>query len=158
MLIEGFGFDDLSNIEKQKALELHTGIGLVILILAIIRLCWRFYFPPPPYPKSMKNWQIIAARLMAYALYTLMLLQPALGILQATTYSEFQISAFNYIDLSIFNDSNPVLRSIFNYMHSIGASALALLLIIHILAALKHGIIDRDGVLTRMLPLVKTSK
>jgi cytochrome b561 len=41
---------------------------------------------------------------------------------------------------------------IFNTMHIVTANVMLVIIAIHILAALKHALVDKDTVLARMLP------
>jgi cytochrome b561 len=48
---------------------------------------------------------------------------------------------------------DPAIRSLFQEAHELGAQALLALIGLHTGAALFHGLVLRDGVLQRMLPL-----
>ena len=49
----GLGLEDLSLAERREALPQHASLGLVLFVLAIMRLAWRRRHPAPPYPDSM---------------------------------------------------------------------------------------------------------
>jgi cytochrome b561 len=70
---------------EQSALlvQLHRSIGLTILALTLFRLAWRWSARIPPLPAELPLFQKLAARATEYILYVLLLLQPALGLLNA---------------------------------------------------------------------------
>src|SRR5205085_2096262 len=65
---------------EQSALlvQLHRSMGLTILALTLFRLAWRWVARVPPLPAELPLFQKLAARVTEYALYVLLLFQPAL--------------------------------------------------------------------------------
>lgn len=49
----GPGWEAQHGEEKYLALTLHSGNGLLVLVLTIFRLLWRRTHPVPPYPIDM---------------------------------------------------------------------------------------------------------
>ena len=68
---------------EQSALlvQLHRSIGVTIFALTLFRLAWRWIARIPPPPAELPLFQRVAARATEYVLYLLLLLQPALGLL-----------------------------------------------------------------------------
>lgn len=127
----------------------HKLLGLVILMLVIARLAYRFSNGAPADEPTLENWQKGLSHLTHWAIYALLILVPIGGWLGISYFPA----------LSVFGVSIPGLVSpdqaksaVVLYYHMLGAFALVALIGMHVGAALFHHFIRRDGVLTRMLP------
>src|SRR5580700_8457640 len=71
-------------VVAKRLLQLHRSIGILIWCITVVRLGRRLLGAAyvPPLPSDLPTLQRLAARLTHYALYTLLILQPILGILQ----------------------------------------------------------------------------
>lgn len=152
MLWYGFQADDIPKEEKLAFFQNHSGIGLVILVLMIARLVWRRAHPVPPLPATTPRWQQIASKATHHGLYTLVILQPLLGLLLTTT-SKGNLHPFGLFGLHIVE--NHTLHELGETLHGINAWVITALIALHVVAALYHHFIARDNVLKRMLPFVK---
>lgn len=131
--------------------NLHKSTGLLIGLLILVRLGWRLTHTPPPLPDAIPRWQQQAASASHYLLYVLMLVMPISGYV-ASNFSRFGVNFFNTFKLAPWGiDSKPV-YAFFNQTHIVSSWLLLALVLVHVLAALKHGLIDRDSVFSRMLP------
>ncbi len=148
----GPGWDAQHGEEKYLALTLHSGNGLLVLALTIFRLLWRRTHPVPPYPIDMPTWQKWASRTTVKALYFLLFYQPLVGIAQAVYFTEMDIVPYKLFNLTALAPSDEVAAQFFHAAHGVGGIALGLLVSLHIAAAFKHLLIDRDSVFQRMLP------
>ncbi|MGI9271914.1 MAG: cytochrome b/b6 domain-containing protein [Woeseiaceae bacterium] len=143
--------DDADLAVRQLALLAnHKSVGISILVLAIVRLGWRAMHAPPALPAAMPSWQVRASQFSHWALYALIVVIPITGWLMSSA-SAYSVSWFNLIQLPDFISPNSELKDIFEEIHETLAKVLFLLALLHILAALKHAIFDKDGVLSRML-------
>jgi len=158
MMVVGVRLEDLTPAARTQPLTLHSGIGLVLLLLVIIRLWWRHKHPAPPYPQSMSSRQQKLAKLVVYGFYGLMIFQPVVGLMYAATHLETQVSPFGLINLTALLPSETSLNQVFGTLHGLGFSLLALLIIGHTGAALKHWLMDKDEIPSRMVPFVKSPK
>lgn len=149
----GPGWDAQHGTEKYLALTLHSGNGLLVLALTTFRLFWRQIHPVPPYPASMPRWQRWASRTTVKALYFFLFYQPIVGIAQAIYYTELDVVPFKLFNLTSLAPSSEQAAQFFHTAHAIGGISLGALVTLHIAAAFKHLLIDRDGVFQRMLPL-----
>ncbi len=144
-----------ASAQKYELFQLHKSFGIVILILSLLRLLWRLGHRPPPLPKTMKAHETFAAKLAHIGFYSLMIGIPLMGWAVVST-SPIRITTkifktVKWPDLA-FLERSEALSKVFENAHHYMSFALVLLLILHIAAALKHHFIDRDDVLTRMLP------
>ena len=127
--------------------NLHKSIGLTILMLIVLRMYWRFTHRPPAFLNSMKLWEKRLAKATHHSLYLLMFLIPLSGIIMSAG-SKYGIKWFGIKVIPGFDDK--AIRELLFEFHEIFGLLLLLLLIFHILGAIKHSIIDKDGTLRRM--------
>ncbi|MEM9385289.1 MAG: cytochrome b [Pseudomonadota bacterium] len=152
LLVVGYYFNTLPDGHESRGLVIswHKSIGLTAVVLVILRLIWRLTHRPPALPKKLPGWQRTAARANAVFLYLLMFLQPLLGYL-STSYSGYSTRWFG-LALPKWAEKSPELNQLFSDAHHLGAKLLVLALLLHVGGAAMHGIVRRDGVLSRMLP------
>src|ERR1700722_18156664 len=65
--------DVLGGPGKSFALQMHKSFGMIVLVLGLFRLVWRWLKPPPPFPAQMPRWEKFAAHVTHVILYVLML-------------------------------------------------------------------------------------
>jgi cytochrome b561 len=143
-------------LTNKNLFNMHKSFGICLLALALLRLGLRLADAPPPYPETMPRWEKLAARLSHWALYIFMIGVPLMGWLTISR----QRSLPSYWFLSDTQIPKlPVTDSMqqwnFGEAHEVLAWSLAMLLALHVAAALKHHILDRDAVLTHMIPMLK---
>lgn len=127
--------------------NLHKSLGVTVLLLILFRVYWRLTHPAPEYPASMKPWEKTAADLVHKGLYLLMLAIPVTGILMSL-YSKFGLLWFG---IPLFEGlDDPVLRDTFKEAHAVLAWIMIALIVLHVLAAIKHKVIDKDDIMARM--------
>lgn len=139
----------------------HKSLGLTVLALVFLRLIWRLFYPPPPLPHSMPAWEKLAASISHRLFYVLMIAMPLLGWAMVSA-SPFGLPTMYFglfewphiVWLVDIEDKKPV-EAIFKSAHRAGAYLLMALIGLHIAAALKHWIVDRDEIIGRMLPFLR---
>ena len=127
--------------------NLHKSIGVTIFALILIRILWRITHRPPALLASYKAWESKLASGAHHLLYLLMVALPLSGIIMAI-YSKYGIKWFG-IGL-IKGLDNKDMRELFYEAHEIIGLIILLVIILHILGALKHKFIDKDDTLKRM--------
>ena len=125
----------------------HKSIGVTIFILVLLRIYWRFTHKPPALLATMKPWEKRFATAAHHGLYLLMVLIPLTGILMSIG-SKYGIKWFGIKIISGI-DSKPM-RELFSEFHEIFGQVLLVIVIFHILGAIKHSIFNQDGTLRRM--------
>ena len=145
-----------------QAFQIHKSIGLSILIVSALRVAWRFFYRPPPLPAAMPQWERYAAKLSHFLLYILILGLPLSGwaMVSASVLGlpTLWFGLFEWPHLPVLStlpDKKPV-EDALKELHETLASIAAALLVLHVAAALKHHFRDRDDVLHRMIPWLKT--
>lgn len=130
--------------------NLHKSIGLTLGFLIVLRLAWRLTHRPPTLPPSTPPWQARAARTSHVLLYACMLAMPLAGYL-GSVFSGYPIKYFGS-SFPAWGWKDETLKELFSTIHYTVALTFMTLIAVHVLAALKHWLIDRDGVFHRMLP------
>lgn len=136
---------------KLKYFNWHKWMGVTVLALAALRLLWRLAHKAPVLPASMPQWQRVAAELGHLGLYLLMFAVPLTGYFYSLA-AGFPIVYLGVLPLPVLIDPNPALKPILKSAHYFLAMGMAGIVIVHVLAAIKHQFVDRDGILQRMLP------
>lgn len=157
MLVLGFVMEDLKPLLfRRDAYQFHKSLGLTILALALIRLAWRLMHPAPAYPASMKPWERFAAHASHWGFYGFMIAIPLSGwFIISTSSNKFPTQYFGLFKVPLldwFGAYTKTAHDLFESMHYWLAIAVIALLVLHIGAALKHHLFERDTVLMRMLP------
>jgi cytochrome b561 len=150
--------DDLPlGVHKLALLARHKSFGMTVLMLAVLRLLWRFKHPAPELPAGMKPFERFLARATHVAFYVLLFAMPLTGWMMssAKNYSVSWFGLFTWPNLIGKNESAfDILKSTHDYL----SDALFVIAVLHILAALKHHFWNKDDVFLRMLPQVKLAK
>jgi cytochrome b561 len=79
MLLIGIGMVSTVSPRYHELLSIHRSMGVVILVLAAVRLLNRLLGPQPPLPPDLPPWQQIVAKLSHLLLYALMFSLPLVG-------------------------------------------------------------------------------
>jgi len=139
---------------KLKYFSWHKWIGVTVFALAIVRVLWRATHVPPPLPADTPLAQRIGAHGVHVLLYLLMLAIPVTGYLYSSA-SNIPVVYLGIVPLPTLIDPDPVLKATFKTLHVTLNYVLLSLVVLHVLAVLKHQVLDRDSVLSRMLPFTK---
>ncbi|MDN3919652.1 cytochrome b [Roseateles violae] len=140
---------------RLKLYNWHKWAGVTILALSALRLLWRLTHRPPA-DVAMPAWQARAAHWTHGGLYLLFFAVPLAGWAYSSA-AGFPIVWFGLLPLPDFVAPDKALAETLKQVHKLLAYGLALLVLAHLGAALKHHFIDRDGLLLRMLPQRKSS-
>ena len=130
--------------------NLHKSTGLVLAALILLRIIWRVLHAAPPLPSFMPAWERVTARSSHRLLYLAMIVMPLSGYL-ASNFSKYGIKLFNVVSLPPWGSNDPHLYGLLNGTHVATAYIFAGLIVVHVLAAVRHSM-RRDGVFARMWP------
>ncbi|MGE3533047.1 MAG: cytochrome b [Steroidobacteraceae bacterium] len=148
--------------ENITAIRYHTFAGLLVGLIAILRLVWHRVAPPPVFAPGPPI-EHVAAKAMHYVLYAFMILMPATGYLGLH-------APLGFFDIPKFPDT-----ALYHWLvterlgltweqfeapldwihHKMGAFVIWVLIFIHASAALYHHYARHDDVLSRMLPTIR---
>ncbi len=144
---------------RLKLYNWHKWAGVTFLALSLLRFIWRLSHPAPALPErieaSMPAWQKIAHAGTHTALYALFFVTPLVGWAYSSA-AGFPIVWFGTLPLPDFVPADKALAELIKPWHEISAFALMGLVLLHVAGALKHQLMDKDGLLQRMLPSKQT--
>lgn len=136
----------------QNALFLfHKNTGVIVALLVAARLFYRWSNPPPPLPRSLPLWQKRISAWTHGLLYVLIVLMPVSGYVRVRA-GGFPIEMLDAMGIGTLLPKSDALANSAKSLHYAGAWALAVLVALHVGAALHHALIKRDGILQRMWP------
>jgi len=135
---------------QNRLFDFHRSVGIVLMILTVLRLAYRFTHKPAPLPDTMPGWQKLAASATHVGLYGFLLINPFLGWVATSAYGA-RISVFGLFTMPAIVDKDRALSEQLFQVHLVLGLVFTLAVLMHIAAALYHGFIRRDGVLNRML-------
>jgi cytochrome b561 len=133
----------------HRLVAIHRPLGIMILILAAIRVINRKFTKLPLFPPTMSSRERFAATTSEKLLYALMFALPLLGwgMLSA---GHYPIVMFGPLHLPPILPPNPTLYTVLRKAHTILAYLLFLTFLAHLSAVLFHTLIVRDRLLDRM--------
>ncbi len=142
---------------RVELLDLHKSLGVTALALIVLRVVVRLVSPTPPYRPPLGRLNHVAASAAHGLLYLLMLAMPLSGYVHSAA------GGHGFRWFGLFPVPNLVPRSEqadagAGQAHYVFAWIIGALLTAHILAALWHGFVRRDGVLQRMWPGLRASR
>lgn len=147
LIVLGFSFGAAtSDSAKVGLLKTHIILGVLTLVLTLLRIVWWIFFDRKPAPAAgMSGWMNKAASSVHGLLYLLLLIMAGSGIGMMVLSGAGQILfGGGARPLPNFHDFPP------HVAHGLGALILVALLALHVVAALYHHFVLRDGLLDRM--------
>jgi cytochrome b561 len=151
MLFIGVGMVSTIAPEYLTLVSIHKPLGILILILALIRLVVRLRYGAPPLPLDLPEPMKLAAYLSHYALYALMIAMPLIGWAMLSA-AEYPVVIWPGVWLPPILPLDPGLHSLLWNAHFYLAFLFFALILMHLAAGLFHALIRRDGVFDAMGP------
>ena len=135
--------------DYHRLVAIHRPLGIMVLILAIIRLINRKLTTLPPFPPTMSARERHIASATEKLLYTLMIVIPLIGwgMLSA---GHYPIVMFGPVHLPPILPANPTLYAVLRHAHTVLAYLLYLTFLWHLSTVLFHTLVIRDRLLNRM--------
>ena len=127
----GWGAFERGSPPRFYLFRTHLFAGYAVLALAVLRIGWRLTHAAPPLPDGMSRLMALAAHATHGLLYLAILVQPVLGAVTTTGFGKNLGTGRVHVAL---------------------AYVIAVLVALHVAAALWHHFVRRDGLLLRMLP------
>lgn len=129
----------------------HKAAGMLALAFVVLRLAWRWCNVLPRLVDGLPDWQQVAARFVHLAFYAFMFAVPLTGWLMSSA-GGYPLPFFGLFEVPDLVAPDEFLFRTLIDVHRWLAYALALLLVLHAGAALRHHVQLRDDTLRRMLP------
>lgn len=136
----------------QNALFIyHKNVGVLLLVLVLIRLAVRWRNPPPPRHAGLPEWQERVAVATHRMLYALLIFMPVAGYVRVRA-GGFPIESLDALGIPALVPPSDALADWAKALHRWAGLVLIPLVLLHVGAALHHGLVKRDGVFSRMWP------
>lgn len=135
------------------AMILHISFGITILVLIVLRFLWRLTHPVAP-ESSLPRWQRVTSEAVHWLLYVFVLATTITGWL-FSSFRGWSVSYFYLLPLPMLAAKSENGVHAIDGWHQVAEWALLIAIGIHVAAALAHIFIFRDGIMQRMLPLLK---
>jgi cytochrome b561 len=142
---------DIPRPLQDKLFILHKGLGPVVFVVVVLRLAWRGLHPPPPLPADIPALQRRAAGLVHAGLYVFLLVQTVSGYVRVTT-GGFPLEFLRALGIPPLLPKAEGVSRVAESVHAVSVTVLIALICAHVGAAAYHGLVRRDGVVSRMWP------
>ena len=136
---------------RDLLLVLHRSVGLIILTAMLFRAWWRWRHPAPPLPPHVARFERALAGCTHFFLYVIFIAMPLAGYLNAA--ARHAVSFFGLVSIPPMVPEDNRLSQVAIAVHLVGQYFVYFFVMLHVTGALLHGIVRRDGILERMLPL-----
>ncbi|QIF94987.1 cytochrome b [Proteus vulgaris] len=134
----------------HSAPEIHKSIGILLFIILIVRVIWRWISPPPKALGSYSKFTRISAHIAHMLLYLILFSILISGYLISTADGQ-AISVFEWFSVPAIFTGGAEQADFAGDIHLYLAWSVILLSLLHVAGALKHHFIDKDVTLKRML-------
>jgi cytochrome b561 len=131
--------------------SIHADIGYLVLLFTALRLIWKVLNPTPALPAGTPVWERALARLNQWSLYVLTFVVGMLGWAHSGAHKPDYADFFGLFRVPQFTVENRQNARDLEHWHIYMAYTLLALIALHVLAALYHRFIKKDGVLERMV-------
>ena len=142
---------ELPEAERGAVMYWHFAFGMLILVLTAMRIAWRLFRKPPPMGNHLQPWERALAKITHAIFYVLLIGLPLMGWIGMSGY-KYAIDMFGLVwpvlPVGFGEDTGHEILEV----HATLGTAMLFLIVLHVLGALKHTFIDKDGNLFRMLP------
>jgi cytochrome b561 len=149
LLILGSLLESFPKNMEETAYTIHKSFGIIVLILMVIRLAWRATHHTPHLPSVISPLEKGLAHLSYFLWYALLIAMPISGFVESQA-AGYPPSLFGLYTFPIWIAKNEELAKLSAGIHYWLAWAILGLLIIHVLATIKHHLFDKVNLLKRM--------
>lgn len=141
-----------SEAEEAAIMADHMAVGILILLLTVLRLIWRMTHDQPAFPQDLARWETLLARVVHAVFYVLLIGLPLMGWI-GTSMEGGAIDVFGAFTIpGLPVPADRGLGHEILEVHGTAGEIMLYLIVLHVLGALKHHFVDRNGALYRMLP------
>ena len=134
--------------ERSAIRATHASWALLVLLLMTIRIVWRFMNEVPGHPDGVPGWQRVSARFVHWALYAVVFMQLAAGAMTVATRGNGLPFFGMRVPFPMENDDEA--HEFWEGIHEFMWKPLAVLVVLHLLAALYNHFVAKNNILKRM--------
>jgi len=144
--------EDLERAEKSVYMDPHKAIGITVLVLTVLRIVWRLTHARPDVASGVKPWEAKLAKTVHALFYVLLISIPLTGWMMSSLFSGgggvswFGIFEIPGLPFAQDREAGGFVHDLHEYM----GKAMFILIILHVLGALKHQFMDKVPVLAKM--------
>jgi cytochrome b561 len=142
--------NEAGGAQQERLYDLHKSLGALLVPIIIVRLLVRIVSPPLPLPDDISAIQQFAAHVTHWALYLLVLFQGLIGWIGTSAYPA-PVPFFGLFNMPALWPENRALSDQLLWLHGWCGILIAIVVTIHVAAALYHHFVRKDRVLMRML-------
>ncbi|CAM2857843.1 cytochrome b [Vibrio rarus] len=135
--------------DKSFLMGYHKSIGAIILAIALLRIIWRLKEGTLPSLGTSAPWQ----EKMAHAVHGILMLATLAMPISGIAMSAGGGRAVDIFGWEIISKGDKIewLQELGSTVHHSAVNILIAVLVLHIIGAIKHHVIDKDRTITRML-------
>lgn len=129
----------------------HATAGLLVLVLAAMRLAWRLLVALPDWAPTLTAFERRLVHGYEMVLYLMLFAKPVTGLLLMGA-DDDEVELFGAWELPALFPESDLFEDVFNALHFWTGVVLLIALALHIGLVARHQFVLRDGLLGRMLP------
>ena len=153
-LVLGWGSEtDIDGANGMRLLRFHFQLGMVLLGMMVLRLACRLSYRMPPADTREPCWRRRVASCVHAALYLLLFLLPISGyVIWVWMDAPLDLMGILWVPrLFVPPMDDETWRAVAWYVHIACIWILSTLVVLHVLAALWHQWVRRDGLISRRM-------
>ncbi|WP_417253972.1 cytochrome b/b6 domain-containing protein [Celeribacter sp.] len=142
----------------QTLYSVHKTIGVTVLALAVLRVIWAVSQPKPVPVHPERKAETFLAELIHWMLYGAIFVMPLSGWVMHAAESGFAPIFWPFGQGLPFVPKSEGVAHMAGAVHGLAARVIYAAVALHVAGALKHAVIEKDGVLSRMLKGVEAGR
>lgn len=135
---------------KLQVFSFHKTLGIAALAVALARIGWALTQPRPAPVHPRRRAETLMAEAVHWTLYASMVLVPVTGWIEHAASEGYAPILWPFGQGLPLIPKSPALTMVMASVHHVFAWLLIGSVVLHVAGAVKHAVIDRDGVLGRM--------
>ncbi|PZX12622.1 cytochrome b/b6 domain-containing protein [Celeribacter halophilus] len=135
----------------QTLYSVHKTIGVTVFALAVLRVVWAVSQPKPEPVHPERKAETFLAEMIHWMLYGAILVMPLSGWVMHAAESGFAPILWPFGQGLPFVPKSEGVAYMAGAVHGLAARVIYVAVALHVAGALKHAVIEKDGVLARML-------
>lgn len=133
-----------------QLMGLHKGLAIVLMGLVLLRLVWLFVDRARVTQEPVAQWQSLLARVVRLVLWVGLIAMPLSGWLMSNS-AGHPVGFFGLFELPAITPESEPVHELAEVVHGLLPKLLIVAMLLHLVGALKHHWVDRDGTLSRMI-------
>ncbi|WP_460273980.1 cytochrome b/b6 domain-containing protein [Celeribacter sp. ULVN23_4] len=135
----------------QTLYSVHKTIGVSVLLLAVLRALWAIIQPKPVPVHPNRKAETFLAEVIHWMLYGAIFVMPLSGWVMHAAETGYAPILWPFGQNLPFVPKSDDIAHVAGAVHGLSAWVIYIAVALHVLGALKHALIEKDGVLARMV-------